>query len=249
MAHVPRLFLSDTLSSGQSTQLDDAQARYLTRVMRLSEGATVRVFNGRDGEWRCKLSVSGKRADLTATEQIRAQTAGPDLILMFAPLKKARTDFVVEKACELGVSQILPVITAYTQSERLRTDRLKSIAIEASEQTERMDVPTVLEARPLAAAIGELAADRLTFFCDEGGEAQPMAAAITAHKSAGAAILIGPEGGFSPAEREMLRSNRQIVPVTLGPRILRAETAAVAALTLWQSMLGDWHKPPYLPQT
>ena len=175
-----------------------------------------------------------------------------DLHLYFAPLKKARTDFVVEKATELGVEVIQPVMTQYTQSDRVRTDRLSMIAMEAAEQTERLNMPRVLEPLSLVKAIQEFSGQRRIYFCDErggddeappGGEAnraRPMADVLRKEPLGSAAILIGPEGGFSPQERKMLHAAENIIPVTLGPRILRAETAAVAALTLYQALCGDW---------
>lgn len=226
--------------------LDDAQAKYLTRVLRLKVGDRVRVFNGRDGEWDCVIdTVEGRSVLLKAVAPRRQQQATPDVILLFAPLKKTRTDFVVEKATELGACLIQPVITERTQAARVRADRLQKIALEAAEQTERLDLPLVKDSQPLAVAIDGVGADRPIYFCDEAhgdeeGRARPMLDALRASSDLCAAILIGPEGGFSPAERAMLQARDGVVPVSLGPRILRAETAAVAALALWEAVLGDW---------
>lgn len=249
MSHIARLFVEAPLSSDQPVDLPDDQSKYLLRVMRLSSGAMIRAFNGADGEWRCELMVTGKRAALRPIEQIRVQSGSPDLTLLFAPIKKARTDFIVEKATELGVRKICPVITEYTQTSRVRTERMQSLAIEAAEQTERMELPEIEDAAPLATVLSNW--DRATplIYCDEGGKAAPMQTRVSALKGRAAGILIGPEGGFSPRERNMLRELDFVVPITLGPRILRAETAVVSALTLWQSLVGDWQNAPYLPES
>ena len=217
--------------------------------MRLGTDDEVRAFNGRDGDWTCRLVTEGKKVHLIPTHMIRQQETGPDLTLLFAPIKKSRLDFIVEKACELGVSTLQPIITDYTHSQRVRGDRLKSLVIEAAEQTERIDIPEVLDDRPLMKVLSEWSEACPIYFCDEGGDAVPMANALPeANASNCGAILIGPEGGFSPREREYLRALAFVKPVTLGPRILRAETAVVSALTLWQSQVGDWRLPPYLPK-
>lgn len=248
MTNIPRLYIDAQLQAGgEAIDLPDAQAKYLTRVMRLPDGARVRAFNGADGEWACRLAVAGRQVQLHPEMQLRPPEAGPDLTLFFAPVKKTRTDFIVEKACELGVRAIVPVMTAYTQSARVRTDRLQALVTEAAEQTERLDLPHVSEAMTLAAALAKWPDAAPLYYCDEAANAAPMRAAVTPAAQAG--ILIGPEGGFSAQERAMLRQRPGIVPVTLGPRILRAETAAVAALTIWQSQVGDWTQAPYLPKT
>ncbi len=246
MAHIPRLFVESDLTKSEEFPLVEGQAKYLTRVMRLTEGAMIRAFNGRDGEWTCTLITEGKKAALRPEAQTRAQYSPPDLTLLFAPLKKARTDFVVEKASELGVRTIQPVLTQYTQSERVRSDRLQTLAIEAAEQTERLDVPRVQEARPLEQVLSDWDPNTPLIYCDEAGDLAPFSQIDTQSKGA---VLVGPEGGFSPREREWLRSKPFIYPITLGPRILRAETAVVAALTLWQSKLGDWDNRPYVAET
>ncbi len=249
MSHIARLFVDQPLAKGQALTLPIEQSRYLLRVMRLQAGAVVRVFNGVDGEWRCELEPVGKATNLHPIEKVREQEAVLDLTLLFAPIKKARTDFIVEKATELGVSAIQPVITEYTQTTRVRTDRMKSLAIEAAEQTERMDLPTIHEATPLATALANWAPSKPLIFCDEGGAAKPMAEVLPSLSGKGAGVLIGPEGGFSPRERDMLKGLPYVIAITLGPRILRAETAAVSALTLWQSLVGDWRNSPYVPES
>ena len=250
MSSAPRIFVTAPLEAGEAVLIDDSQGKYLTRVMRLETGAAIRVFNGRDGEWRASLrQESGKKVSIFPQERTREQIEVPDLTLLFAPLKKTRTDFVVEKACELGVRHIQPVMTEWTQSSRVRIDRLQATVVEAAEQTERMDIPAVAEDLPLTEAIDAWDPSRPLYYCDEAGDARPMATVLAETEFGPAGLLVGPEGGFSPAERHMLRSKSFVVPVTLGPRILRAETAVVSALTLWQSLVGDWRIHPYLPPT
>ena len=254
MSTVPRLFVVSDLNKGSPLALTSEQANYLFRVLRLDVGAEVRVFNGRDGEWRAKVKEVMRSAGfLMIEEQVREQGLVGDLELLFAPLKKARTDFVVEKATELGVSIIRPVITQRTQTKVVRVDRLQKLAAEAAEQTERLDTPRVEEVKYLLEVLGKWSSDRKLIFCDEEGDqaradtgndtaptARPIADVLTGMKDGPAGILVGPEGGFSPEERERLRSLEFCIPVSLGPRILRAETAAVAAMSLWQALRGDW---------
>jgi len=249
MSHVSRLYIEHDLRLEQSFVLPEGQSKYLLRVMRLSDGATVRAFNGRDGEWRCVLRVQGKSAVLIPNEQTREQEQGVDLTLLFAPIKKARTDFIVEKATELGVRTIQPVITEYTQTQRVRLDRMLSLVTEAAEQTERLNLPELIDASTLPKVLADWDPSCPLIYCDEGSEAAPLSQYREQLSGGRAGILIGPEGGFSPRERKILRELAFVCPITLGPRILRAETAVVAALTLWQSLVGDWQKPPYLPQT
>jgi 16S rRNA (uracil1498-N3)-methyltransferase len=253
MSATPRLYVAPDLAGGGDLVLDGDQAHYLTRVMRLEAGDPVRVFNGRDGEFAAVLAASTKSsATLRLSAQMRPQAPVPDLWLLFAPLKKARTDFLVEKAVELGAAEIRPVLTERTDADTVRTDRLQRLAIEAAEQTERLDVPPVREAVKLHTALEHWPADRILIFADEAGDDQarpwggeagratPMADVLRTLADGPGAILIGPEGGFAPAERKRLRELTFVRPVGLGPRILRAETAAVAALTLWQAIRGDW---------
>lgn len=249
MTNIPRLYIDAALNAAQLVPVSEGQGKYLTRVMRLPEGAIVRAFNGRQGEYRCTLHVDGKRAGLVPVEQIRPQKDALDLTLMFAPLKKTRTDFVVEKAAELGARMICPVITEFTQTSRVRADRLQALTIEAAEQTERLDIPEVFEASSLSHALAAWDRIKPLYFCDEASTSKPMLDCLKGEQSTAAGLLIGPEGGFSSREREMLGALEFVIPITLGPRILRAETAVVSALTLWQSVVGDWQEAPYLPET
>jgi 16S rRNA (uracil1498-N3)-methyltransferase len=254
-----RLFIRDDLGPGREIALDEGQSRYLSTVMRLSPGDMLLVFNGRDGEWRAAVASVGKRAvTLEAHEQVRPQAAGPDLDLVIALVKRARLETIVEKAAELGAARVRLVITERTNADHTRVDRLQAIAVEAAEQTGRLDVPQVLEPVKLERLIADWAPPRRLLFCDEAGDAKPVLEAISPSPCGegagggvlGAAaaepaatpwtILIGPEGGFSPKERQMLRSLPYATAATLGPRILRADTAAISALTLWQAALGDW---------
>jgi 16S rRNA (uracil1498-N3)-methyltransferase len=234
-------------ASGASVAIPPAQAHYLGSVLRLGEGAPVLLFNGKNGEWRARIETVGRKAGaLVLEERTREQASGPDLTLLFAPLKKGPTELVIRMGTELGVRRFVPVLTERTQAERVKTDRLAAIAIEAAEQCERLDVPTIAAARPLAEA---LEAAGPVLFCDEagaaaggawGGGALPSVRhALGGTANEGWSVLIGPEGGFAPDERAALRARTGTVAVGLGPRVLKAETAAVAALTLWQATLGD----------
>jgi 16S rRNA (uracil1498-N3)-methyltransferase len=232
-----RLHVKHPLGPGQAVPLPRDQAHYLFNVMRLGPGAGVLLFNGQDGEWRAEVAEAGKHGGvMICRAQTRPLQPPPDLWLLFAPIKKARTDFIVEKAVEMGVSRIVPVKTAHTNAERLRQDRLAAHAVEAAEQCGATYVPEVADLVPLDRVLAAWPADRHLLWCDEtrAGEA-----ALTGPRGPWA-VLIGPEGGFSEAERAQLRGMAQVVPISLGPRILRADTAAVAALALWQSRLGDW---------
>jgi 16S rRNA (uracil1498-N3)-methyltransferase len=241
--------------------LGQDQAHYLTGVMRLAVGDPVLLFNGRDGEWRATLTVAAKRGAIaTCDDQTRPQTMPPDLWLLFAPIKKARTDFIVEKAVELGVARILPVQTRHTNSERIRQDRLQAHAVEAAEQCGATYVPEVADLAPLDHVLRDWPKGRALLWCDEatagagvttafrtgaspppGGEGRGVGGAAPGQMPrAPAAILIGPEGGFSADEATRLRARPDVTPLSLGPRILRADTAAVAAITLWQATCGDW---------
>ncbi len=233
-----RLCVDHPLGPGQAVPLGEAQAHYLTGVMRLGPGAPVLLFNGRDGEWRATLALVGKRGAVAECDvQTRAQALPPDLWLLFAPIKKARTDFIVEKAVELGVRRILPVQTRHTNSERIRQDRLQAHAVEAAEQCGATFVPEVAGLEPLDRVLAGWTGDRQLVWCDETAAGQPARMACGAGP---AAILIGPEGGFSAEEARRIRDLPMVSPLSLGPRILRADTAAVAALALWQASCGDW---------
>ncbi|WGW04017.1 16S rRNA (uracil(1498)-N(3))-methyltransferase [Tropicibacter oceani] len=233
-----RLYVEHPLGQGQPLPLSKEQAHYLFGVMRLGLGDNVALFNGADGEWQATVAEAGKRGGtLTCTAQTAPLAMPPDLWLCFAPIKKARTDFIVEKAAEMGARRILPVATEFTNSERIRQDRLQAHAIEAAEQCGGTFVPQVAELQRLDRLLADWPEDRSLMFCDESAAGQ----ALTLHGKPGSwAILIGPEGGFSPAERARLAALPYACPVALGPRILRADTAAVAAMTLWQTTFGDW---------
>lgn len=278
----PRLLIADPLSSGADLALDEAQARHVGTVLRLDTGDALRVFNANDGEWRARVSAKTKRGmSVRVEEKLRAPRSTPDLDLLFAPVKRHATDLIIEKATELGVRRIRPVITQRTIAETVRLDRLQSIAREAAEQTERFDTPEICEPLSLARALDGWDATRPLIYADESGEdTQPIANLFTPSPSgegAGGAVntalaksrvaqthnddtpritpppspflsrgggalalLIGPEGGFTPDERRMLRALPFVSPVSLGPRILRAETAVIAALGVLQSAWGDW---------
>lgn len=251
----PRLFVSADLSAGRPFALDDEQSNYLLRVLRLQPGGEVRLFNGRDGEWDSVIATAtGKKAEVSPVAQRRLQPApaSPALTLMFAPVKKDQTDLIVEKATELGAVSIRPVLTHRTQTRTVRLDRFRKIALEAAEQTERLDLPQVEDLVLLDIALAGLPEGAALIFCDEAGDepgapwsgeagrAGPMRAVLEALKGRDAAILIGPEGGFTAEERSFLRRRAGTHAVSLGPRILRAETAAVAAMALWQAVCGDW---------
>ena len=237
MASVIRLYVDHPLGVGQSVPLNREQSHYLFGVMRRGVGEVTELFNGIDGEWLARVVQAGKRnAILLCESQSKPMMLPPDLWLMFAPIKKARTDFIVEKATEMGAARIMPVQTDFTNSERIRQDRLQSHAVEAAEQCGGTYVPPVMELQKLSKLL-DCWDDRHIMFCDETRLGQ----AITLSQQPGPwAILIGPEGGFSQAERKRLEVMPQVQGVSLGPRILRADTAAVAALALWQTSLGDW---------
>lgn len=253
MSATPRLYVEADLSTEGSAPISEEQAHYLLTVLRLEAGAPLRLFNGRDGEFEGRIAREGKRrAHATELRRLREQTAAPDVWLLFAPLKKARTDFVIEKATELGAARLMPVFTERSDAQAVRTDRFHRIAIEAAEQTERLDLPDIAEAIRLDTALQVWKSARTLIYCDEAGDdggkpwggeagrAPPALAVMASATPPPAAILIGPEGGFSPAERMLLRSLPFVRPVGLGPRILRAETAALACLALWQAAQGDW---------
>ena len=239
---LPRLYLDTELTNGDGIVLDKAKAHYLGTVLRKSIGDSLRVFNGRDGEWRAEItSIDKKRAELTVTEQLRAHDKCPDIWLCFSPVRKHRNAFIFEKGTELGVSRFQPVVTARTQFPKMKLDKDTAQIIEAAEQTERLDIPQVQLGVTLGAFLSGWDKKRLLIFADEAGDA-PRAVELLAGLKADTpcAILIGPEGGFTPEERELLRGKAYVRPVSLGPRILRADTAALSVLTLWQAHLGDW---------
>jgi 16S rRNA (uracil1498-N3)-methyltransferase len=245
--HSPRLYVEAALMSGQALELAPAQANYLRNVLRLKAGAPVLVFNGRDGEWRATLADRGKRAlSLALSERTRAQTAPLDLHYLFAPLKHARLDYMVQKAVELGASRLQPVLTRHTQVTRVNLERMQANAIEAAEQCGILTLPEIAPPVSLERMLAEWKLERLLIFCDEEAEVKdPLAALAAARPAAGnslppLAVLIGPEGGFAEDERAALLQAPNVVRLALGPRILRADTAAVAALALVDAVLGDW---------
>lgn len=246
MATATRLFVPQDLAPGSAIALTADQAHYLARVLRLAPGARVSVFNGRDGEWAGRIDdLTKSRGSLIPESLTRAQTPGPDIWLAFAPVKKSQTDFIVQKATELGVSRLIPLITERTQAERVKTDRLRATAVEAAEQSERLDVPDVAEPVRLEGLLTDWPPERVCCVCAEAGEATPLAAVAAAGIGAPAGFVTGPEGGFSAAELDFMRRATQVHPVGLGPRILRAETAALAALAIWQAVAGDGaDRPP-----
>ena len=214
--------------------------------MRRSIGDEVTLFNGRDGEWSATISALAKKAgSANVKAQLRGQTAVPDLWLLFSPLKKNQTDFTIAKATELGVAKICPIYTERTATTRVNTARWRANCVEAAEQSERLCVPEVGEAEKLSSTLNAWPEDRRLFLADESGGGKPLAGVLAEEGAGPAAILIGPEGGFTPSELEGLRARPFVRPVALGPRILRAETAAIAAIACWQALCGDWRdKPP-----
>jgi len=236
-----RLYLEARLSDGAVIVLSKEQAHYLAGVLRMTAGGALRVFNGSDGEWRAVVSdISRKTATITIFEQLRPSQRSPDIWLCFAPVRKHRNSFILEKATELGVSVLKPVTTARTQYGKMRLDKMRAQIIEAAEQTERLDIPVLDETITLARLIDSWPEDRALIFADEGGDAAPALRDLS--KIGGpAALLVGPEGGFTDDERAYLRSQSFVTPVSLGPRILRADTAALSLLTLWQAAQGDWN--------
>jgi 16S rRNA (uracil1498-N3)-methyltransferase len=276
----PRVLIDQPLYAGAAIALDEVQARHVGTVLRLGVGDAVRAFNARDGEWLARIGAKSKRGmSIGVEELLREARATPDVDLLFAPVKRHATDLIVEKATELGVRRIRPVVTQRTIAETVRIDRLQAIAREAAEQTERFDAPEIVEAQPLAKALDAWDTSRPLIYADESGDeedktwggergrAQPIADVLfpsptgentaldtlpaedfqafrfTPPLSRGGgklALLIGPEGGFAPEERRMLRGLSFVIPVSLGPRILRAETAVIAALSVIQSAWGDW---------
>jgi 16S rRNA (uracil1498-N3)-methyltransferase len=235
-----RLYVSFDLAAGATVSLESDQSRYLLSVMRRGVGDEVALFNGRDGEWRARIAAVAKRAlQLELQDKLRPQAIGPDLDLVIALVKRTRLETIIEKAAELGARRVRPVITARTNAETARVARLSAIAMEAAEQTGRLDVPAIAEPVRLEALLRDWEDGRRLLFCDEGGDAPPVLAALAGQPPGPWAILIGPEGGFSPEERARLRELPYAVPASLGPRILRADTAAISAMTLWQAALGD----------
>ncbi|MBL6932806.1 MAG: 16S rRNA (uracil(1498)-N(3))-methyltransferase [Rhodospirillales bacterium] len=244
-----RLFVSQNLKQGAIVSPNPDQAHYLMKVMRATNGDSVVVFNGCDGEWRCNIEEATKKnCALRILEQLRVQAPEPDLWLAFAPLKKSNTDFVIEKATELGVSRLIPVFTEHTNTSRVKTERLSAIAMEAAEQCDRLSVPEIAEPVDFNELLANWPDGRILLVPDETGGGQSLKAVL--EKLSGDAatsthgFLIGPEGGFAPSELDDLSKLSFVTRVGLGPRILRAETAALAALSCFQAITGDWELKP-----
>jgi len=236
-ASLPRLFVDQPLADASEVRIEGGQAHYLLSVMRLKPGAQVKLFDDRSGEWLAEIALAGKRDLILRIEgQLRPREAAPDLWLLAAPIKKGRIDWVAEKACELGVARLMPVITRRTIVDRLNLDRLRAHMIEAAEQCERTALPELAEPAKLEAVLKSWPEGRTLFFADEEGGAPFLDVA----KPGPAAILIGPEGGFTPEERAAIRALPQAIGISLGPRILRADTAMAAAVSLWMAAAGDW---------
>ncbi len=240
-----RLFVEADLVADRAIGLAPERAHYLNHVMRLGRGDEIRLFNGRDGEWRAAIDACGRGwCSLSVMECLRPQRDGADLWLLFAPIKRARIDFVAEKATELGVAALRPVFTRFTVVGRVNRERLEANCREAAEQCGRLTLPRVFEPEPLADVLGGWPSERRLMFCDETGAGAPVGEALSGAVGGPWAVLVGPEGGFAPDERATLRRLPFALGVTLGPRTLRADTAAVAALSLWQHHLGDWRERP-----
>src|SRR5690349_13076238 len=240
----PRLYVAAELSSGLEIELDRAQAHYLRSVLRLDSGAAVAVFNAADGEWLCRVSEIGKSALLAVERQLRdaEPAAETDLWLLFAPIKRARLDWVVEKATELGVAALMPVWTARTQVGRVNLDRLRAHAVEAAEQSERLSVPELRAPERLDRQLAAWPGARRLIVCDESGAGEPIGEAAARIPPGPVALLIGPEGGFDDAELDAIGKLSFVTRVGLGPRVLRAETAALAAVAVFQAIAGDWSR-------
>ncbi|HEX8468609.1 MAG TPA: 16S rRNA (uracil(1498)-N(3))-methyltransferase [Allosphingosinicella sp.] len=236
---LPRLFVDQTLAEGSTLILDGPPANYLGNVLRLGSGAQVKLFDDRTGEWLAEIGEAGKkRMTLAVTQQLRAREPAPDLWLLFAPIKRGRIDWLVEKATELGVARLIPVITRRTIVERLNLDRLRAHIVEAAEQCERTALTELAEPQKLGVLLASWPGDRTLYFADENG-GEPLSA-----EPGPAAILVGPEGGFTEDERAAIRAMPAARPIGLGPRILRADTAALAAVAVWMRLAGDWPTSP-----
>lgn len=252
---VNRLYVKSALSQGKQLFLNEEQSHYLANVLRSKIHNSIRLFNGEDGEWIAEITHSDQRKiSIKVKEQLRVQPPTETHVeIWFAPIKKTRTELIVEKATELGVSVIQPIITERSQIDKVRLDRFQKITIEAAEQTERLDLPSLCNAVKLFDAIESLIGRKKLYYCDEISASPiesrktkayvttPLERALNNGECCPSIILVGPEGGFSETERQLLRKCQNTIPVSLGPRILRAETAVIAALSLWQAKLGDWN--------
>jgi 16S rRNA (uracil1498-N3)-methyltransferase len=238
-----RLYVGDPLAAGGTVTPERAQAHYLLNVMRMKDGDPVLLFNGRDGEWLAHVADAGRKScTLALAERTRPQPTPSDLHYLFAPLKQARLDYMVQKAVEMGAGRLIPVITEFTQVSRINIERMRANAIEAAEQCGILSVPDIDEPRKLDAVLDGWPTERALIFCDESAAGGDPAAALKAIGQQRLSVLIGPEGGFSEAERTRLAALPFVTPISLGPRILRADTAAVAALAIVQASVGDWRK-------
>jgi 16S rRNA (uracil1498-N3)-methyltransferase len=237
---LPRLFLEGDLAPGGRLALGRGQENYLRNVLRLPDGAETLIFNGRDGEWSARLAGARGKATLTIEQRTRPQPAGSELLFAFAPLKHARLDYLVQKAVEMGVGIVQPVLTQHTQVTRVNTARMRANAIEAAEQCGILALPSIEEPVPLPRWLDALPPERVLVFCDEEAEIADPLEALRQAPADPFAILIGPEGGFADVERKRLAARAKVVRLSLGPRVLRADTAAVAVLALVQAVRGDW---------
>jgi 16S rRNA (uracil1498-N3)-methyltransferase len=238
-----RVYLAEPLAAGAVVALGPGQAHHLRTVLRLGPGMPAAAFNAKDGEWLCRVADVGRnRTSLVVEHRLRLPEAESDLWLVFAPVKRARLDWLVEKATELGVAALVPVWTRFTQSERLNLDRLHAHAVAAAEQSERLSVPELRPPQPLDAALAEWPGGRRLIVCDETGAGEPIGAAAARLGPGSAAILTGPEGGFAETELAYLGKLSFVSRVGLGPRVLRADTAALAALSAFQAIAGDWRR-------
>jgi 16S rRNA (uracil1498-N3)-methyltransferase len=242
-ARTPRLFVDTNLTAGGSIELAAGRAHYLHSVLRLRGGAPVAIFNPADGEWFCRIAEgSNKAVRLTVEHQMREPAPEADLWLVFAPIKHARLDWLVEKSTELGVSALLAVWTAHTQAERVNLERLRARAIAAAEQSERLSIPELRPPEKLGPLLAGWPPERRLIVCDETGGGEPLCEAAARTPSGPAALLIGPEGGFDQRELDAIAKLTFVSRVGLGPRVLRAETAALAALAVYQAIAGDWRR-------
>ncbi len=240
--NLQRLFVPAELGASLPVALDKAQAHYVGNVLRLRSGDEILLFNGVDGEWRARVDGEGKRTGLVCLDMTRPQGRPGDVQYLFAPLKSARLDYMAQKATEMGASRLVPVLTHRTQVSRINLDRLRANAVEAAEQCGLLSIPEIAAEEKLPAALARLEPGRTLVFCDEAAEiADPLEALSSVKRGAPLAVLIGPEGGFDEAERRLLAARPGTVRLSLGPRIMRADTAAVAALALVQAVCGDWH--------
>ena len=236
-----RLYVETALGEGVRVAPDNGQAHYLLHVMRAKVGDRVSLFNGRDGEWLARIAEASKRGCTLECERLTAKQAGvPDLWLVFAPIKKTPADYLTQKATELGVRALQPVITRRTIVTRVNLERMRANAVEAAEQSGRLDVSEIREPLGFDKLLAAWPRQRRILFCDEAGDSLPIAEALSKASDGPWAVFTGPEGGFDPAERAALRALPCVTPVSLGPRILRADTAALAALSVWQATKGDW---------